>query len=230
MKFWKKECDKVKFTASYSGGKDSALAIYRAVSQGHTPILLITTYNVERSHSYSHAIPESVLECVSDSLGIPKLLVKTTDAEYLRDFEKALAYAKELGAEACVFGDIDIEGHRLWCSERCENAGLKPLHPLWGEDRRDIVFEFIDKGFVANITVVNTKYLDEEFLGKQLTREVLERICSKGIDICGESGEYHTFVSDGPIFRRPVDFSFGEKIINGEYTRLEVNNTNAHSK
>ena len=216
----------MKFAVSYSGGKESALALYKAIRQGHTPILLITTFNEDRKHSYSHGINETILNRVSDSLGIPSLLVKTKDEDYTRDFEKALIHAKELGAEACVFGDVDIEGHFAWCSERCENVGIQPLFPLRGESRKNVVYDFLDSGFTANISVVNTKYLSECFLGQQLTREIADRIATEGADICGENGEYHTFVSAGPIFRHPVRFSFAEKTEKNEYAIMLVTHSN----
>ena len=212
----------MKFAISYSGGKESALSLYRAIKLGHTPILLITTFNADRNHSYTHGIDEAMLSSISDSLGIPYLPVKTTSEEYARDFEKALTHAKNMGAEACVFGDIDIEGHRTWCSERCENVGMEPLFPLWGEDRTTVVHEFIDTGFIANITVVNTKHISDTFLGKQLTKELTNSIAAVGADICGENGEYHTFVSDGPIFNQPVSFEYGEKIREGDYAMLPL--------
>jgi len=212
----------MKFVASYSGGKESALAVYRAIEQGHIPVALITTYNTDMGRSHFHGLSQPVLENVSDALGIPLMLIKTSGADYMQNFEKALLGAKALGAEGCVFGDIDIEGHRQWCSQRCENAGLEPLFPLWGERRKKIVHEFIDSGFVANIAVVNTNHLGDDFLGERLTREVAARIEAQGADICGENGEYHTFVSAGPIFSQPVRFSFGEKVVQNEYAILPV--------
>ena len=220
----------MKFAASYSGGKDSTLAIYRAIQQGHTPVLLITTFNLDRNHSYSHGIDETVLNRISDSLGIPYLLVKTRDDEYTKDFEKALLYAKSLGARACVFGDIDIQGHFDWCSERCKNTGLEYLFPLWGKDRKSVVYEFIDDGFVADISVVNTQYLSDDFLGRRLTREIVDSIAEAGADICGENGEYHTFVSAGPIFKQPVSFAFGEKIIKEKYAFMLVQDEASNTK
>ena len=207
----------MKFAISYSGGKESALSLYKAIHLGYTPVLLITTFSADKGHSYSHGISEAMMNQISDSLDIPSLQVKTTDEAYAQDFEKALLHAKELGAQACVFGDIDIEEHRAWCSERCKNIGLEPLFPLWGEDRKNVVYELIDSGFIANITVVNTKYLSDAFLGKQLTKEVAESIAAEGADICGENGEYHTFVSDGPLFKWPIAFSFGEKVEKNGY-------------
>jgi len=212
----------MKIAISYSGGKESALALYKAIQLGHTPILLITTFNTDRNHSYSHGINETILSRVSDSLGIPSLPVKTTDQEYTSDFEKALIHAKELGAEACVFGDIDIEGHLSWCSERCKNVGIEAIFPLWGKDRKSVVYDCIDSGFVANISVVNTKHLNDTFLGQQLTKEIVDNIAATGADICGENGEYHTFVSDGPIFKHPVQFTFAEKFMKNEYAIMLV--------
>ena len=207
----------MKFAISYSGGKESALSLYKAIHLGYTPVLLITTFSTDKGYSYSHGISEAMMNQISDSLDIPSLQVKTTDEAYAQDFEKALMHAKELGAEACVFGDIDIEEHRAWCSERCKNVGLDSLFPLWGEDRKSVVHELIDSGFLANITVVNTKYLSDAFLGQQLTKEVAESIAAEGADICGENGEYHTFVSDGPLFKWPIAFSFGEKVEKNGY-------------
>ena len=212
----------MKFAASYSGGKDSTLAIYKAIQEGHAPVLLITTFNLDRSHSYSHGIDEIVLNRISASLGIPYILVKTRDADYKENFENALVYAKSLGAQACVFGDIDIEGHFDWCNERCGSAGLKHMVPLWGMDRKSVVYEFIDSGFIADISVVNTDYLSEDLLGRRLTKETAGQIAAKGVDICGENGEYHTFVYDGPMFKHPIEFVFGEKIIKDKYAFLLV--------
>jgi len=212
----------MKFVASYSGGKESALAVHRAVKDGHEPIALITTYNTDASRSHFHGLTEEVLERVADSLGIPLWLIKTSGEEYAKNFEKTLLRAKEEGAEACVFGDIDIEGHIEWCSERCRNVGIMPLFPLLNQSRKDVVYELIDSGFVANITIVNQAKVNDDFLGKQLTKEIAEQIAKGGADICGENGEYHTFVSAGPNFSKPVDFSFGEKYSKGDYAFLPV--------
>jgi len=212
----------MKFVASYSGGKESALAVYRAIKQGHEPIALITTYTTDSDRSHFHGLSEAVLESISKSLNIPLWLVKTSGEEYLQNFEKALHRAKEQGAEACVFGDIDIEGHLSWCRDRCKSVGMTALFPLWGESRKDVVYEVIDSDFVANISVVNIQQLSDAFLGRQLTKDVAEAIAVQGTDICGENGEYHTFVSDGPIFKSPVSFVFGEKLIKDNYAMLPV--------
>lgn len=211
-----------KFVASYSGGKDSILAISRAIAQGYEPVAFITTYNTDRKRSWFHGIPQQVLDSVSNSVNIPVWLIQTSGEEYTENFEKVLAAAKELGAELCVFGDIDIEEHHKWCSERCENVGMEAFFPLWGEPRKSLVYEFIDKGYVANFIVIDTSRMDEKYLGQKLTRDIAEQLESQGVDICGENGEYHTFVSAGPIFTKPVMFSFGKKILDNGYAVLPI--------
>ena len=202
---------------SYSGGKDSILAIYRCVKAGLIPHKLITTYNAEMNRSLFHGLTENLLNSVSCSLTIPVHLIKTTGAEYEKSFEKTLAEMKEEGAEVCVFGDIDIEDHLKWCTERCNNAGIMPFFPLWHENRKKLVYEFINAGFSALITIINTEFISGEFSGKTLSIETADEIEKSGADICGENGEYHTFVYDGPIFSKKIDYITHEKISRDKY-------------
>ena len=211
------------FVASFSTGKDSTLAIYRAIKDNIIPQELITTYNTERKKSWFHGVPWNLLLNVSKSLNIPIKLIKTKGGDdYSLNFENTLAEAKENGAHLCIFGDIDLEAHLKWCTDRCLKAGLKAYFPLWQENREKLVYEFIDSGFKAVINVVNTTYLPERFLGKILTKEVAEEIKAHGADMCGENGEYHTFVFDGPIFQYPVNYRSGEMIKYNQYVILPL--------
>ncbi|MDR0838944.1 MAG: diphthine--ammonia ligase [Oscillospiraceae bacterium] len=216
--------DKIKVAASYSGGKDSALALYRAINAGHAPVCLLTTYNEAAGRSWFHGVPREVLEKVSEALKIPLELFKTgAGDDYERDFKAALARAKaERGAQGCVFGDIDLQTHYDRCASWCAQTQLESLFPLWNGDRAALVYELIDAGFKAVITIVNTQQLGERFLGKTLTRELAAEIAAEGADVCGENGEYHTFVYDGPIFASPVAVSFGDTLRSGEYSILPV--------
>ena len=202
-----------KFVASYSGGKDSVLAVYRAIRQGMIPLALITTFNAEQNLTWFHGIPETVLENAAKAIGLPIWLIKTNSDKYAEDFEAALRSASEQGAQACVFGDIDIDEHIKWCTDRCEKAGIEPVFPLYGHSRKSVVNDFIDNGFTAHFTIIDTTKIKGDFPGKPLTKKILQEIEAQGADICGENGEYHTFVSDGPIFKEPVKFAFGEQII-----------------
>ena len=211
-----------KFVASYSGGKDSILAIYRAIKLGMKPVSLIITYNIDMERSWFHGIPKDLLDEVSTSLNIPIRLIKTSGKDYAANFEKELKVQRENGAEVCVFGDIDIKEHLQWCTTRCDAAGIEAFFPLWKEGRKALVDEFIENGFTANISVVDTDRLSEKYLGMILSPKTVSSIIAEGADACGENGEYHTFVSNGPLFRTPVSFCYGELVKNEQYAILPI--------
>lgn len=210
------------FVASYSGGKDSILAIYRAIKLGMKPDSLIITYNIDMDRSWFHGIPNDLLNEISASLGIPIKLIKTNGKDYAANFEKELKAQKENGVEVCVFGDIDLEEHLQWCTARCDAAGIEAFFPLWQENRKALVDEFIESGFTANIIVVDTDRLSERYLGMTLSPETVSSIVADGADACGENGEYHTFVSNGPLFKTPVSFCHGEQVKYGRYAILPI--------
>lgn len=211
-----------KFIMSYSSGKDSTLALYRMIKEGHTPMGLLITMNNEEGRSWFHGVPECILKDVSKSLEIPLIVVKCKGEDYKEAFENALFHAKENGAEACVFGDIDLEEHRTWCTERCNEVGLEAIFPLWQEGREKLTYEFIDSGFKTIIKKVKLEFLNEDFLGEVLTKELVEKIKETGADLCGENGEYHTFVYDGPIYKFKVDFQPNGKTVNEHYGYLDI--------
>jgi diphthine-ammonia ligase len=184
---------------SYSCGKDSALALYRMLQQGHRPVGLLVMVNREQNRSWFHGVDKPLLEAVSRSLRIPLICGECEGKDYAAAMETALARAKAAGAGAAVFGDIDIEGHRRWSSERCAAAGLEAVFPLWQQDRPALVEEVIDLGFKAMIKCVEKSKVDSKLLGLTLSRNLVEEIAASGADPCGENGEYHTFVYDGPI-------------------------------
>ena len=211
-----------KFVASYSGGKDSVLAIYKAIQAGLEPLLMITTFNADAESSWFHGVPEPLLQKAAAAMGIPLTLVQTSGDDYEANFEKALTAAKQQGAEVCVFGDIDLQAHLDWCTQRCENVGLQAYFPLWQNSRKQLVYEFIDAGFATIITIVDTDRMPAEFLGLTLSRELADKIAASGADICGENGEYHSFAYDGPIFTQPVDFAIGEQVQRDHYVVLTI--------
>ncbi|MDO5516733.1 MAG: diphthine--ammonia ligase [Clostridium sp.] len=215
---------KSKVVVSFSGGKDSTLCLHRALKENYDVIGLISTFADENDTCF-HKIPKSVLKEVSESLNIPIIEVNCQQGRvYEKEFEKALIYAKDQGAEFCIFGDIDIEDHRKWDIDRCEAAGIKGLFPLWHGDREMLVNEFIDCGFKAVIKKVNLKSLGMEFLGEILSKDIIAEIKKQGADPCGENGEYHTLVFDGPIFSKEVQFKVvGKEDVQG-YGYLNVLN------
>src|SRR5690606_32962279 len=143
------------------------------------------------------------------SLGVP-LMTRGADWNgYEEQFLDAMRECKEAGIEIGVFGDIDLEDHLEWVRHSCAKVGLEAVHPLWKESRRKILEEFIEAGFEAYLVVVNTKMMPPRFVGRRFTVELMDELEALGIDSCGESGEFHTVVVDGPIFskRVPIEFS-----------------------
>lgn len=203
-----------KVVISFSGGKDSVLSLHKAVSLGYEPIALMTTINKNKGDSWFHDISSDLLKQVSLTINIPLLLVECSGENYENTFEITLTNMKNLGAEACIFGDIDIAHHREWGETRCKNTGLEAIFPLWQEDRETLVKEFIDLGYKAIIKKVNLKNMNVDFLGKTLSHKLLEEIKATGSDVCGENGEYHTFVYDGPIFSKEIPLKNTGDIIN----------------
>lgn len=213
---------KKKFIMSYSCGKDSTLALYRMIKSGHTPLVLLVTVDSKKNRSWFHGIPENLLNEVSKSLDIPLLIVKSEGNNYEETFEIALKKGRELGADSCVFGDIDLEPHRTWCKDRCKNTNVEAIFPLWQEGREDLTHEFIDSGFKTIVKNVRLNVLGEEFLGEILTRDLVKRIKDKGSDPCGENGEYHTFVYDGPIFKKEIEFKQSGNLLTKDYGFLDI--------
>lgn len=199
--------DNKKFVLSYSGGKDCILAMYRKIQEGSTPVALLTTVKKSASETWTHGLSYDLLEQISQSLDLPIIYVKCEVADYEDKFEEKLKVAKKMGAETVVYGDIDIDLHRKWGVDRAINSGLNYEFPLWQEDREKLVHEFIDSGFKALIKKVNLDYMSSDFLGKTLTRDLVKEIKATGSDPCGENGEYHTFVYDGPIFKTKIDIN-----------------------
>ena len=155
-----------KVVISFSGGKDSVLSLHKAVSLGYEPIALMTTINKNKGDSWFHDISSDLLKQVSLAINIPLLLVECSGENYENTFEIALKNMKNLGAEACIFGDIDIAHHREWGEIRCKNTGLEAIFPLWQENRETLVKEFIDLGYKAIIKKVNLKNMNVDLLFK----------------------------------------------------------------
>ncbi|MGL5414107.1 MAG: diphthine--ammonia ligase [Clostridium sp.] len=203
----------------YSCGKDSTLALYRIIKEGYKVSCLMIT--VREEGSWFHGVPKELMKEVEESLKIPIIYCECSMENYEEDFVKGLNIAKkEYGVSLCAFGDIDLEEHRNWDLAMCKRAGLKGVLPLWQESREKITMEFIDLGFKGVIKKVNLNNMGFEFLGKVLSKEVIREIEKTGSDICGENGEYHTFVFDGPIFNKKIKYKVVEKNKNNNYGNL----------
>jgi len=197
---------------SWSGGKDSCLALHRMLAQGGQLACLVTMFTEDGQRSRSHGLAREVLEAQAAAIGVPLLSAAATWEEYERSFVDLLGAAKARGAGMAVFGDIDIPRHREWEENVCRQAGLTPALPLWQQDRMALLEEWWAAGFEARIVVAREGLVDRRYLGRVLDRQTAEELAATGIDPCGENGEFHTVVTGGPLFRWPVELELREQV------------------
>lgn len=212
----------MKFVASFSTGKDSVLALHRMVKAGHEPLGLIVMYNKDAERSWFHGAGDELLQEIGNALGIPVFKGVSSEIDYNDTMETLLKSSARAGARACVFGDIDMEGHRQWNEERCRAAGLEAVMPLWGDDREKLVYEVIDAGYKCVIKCVKNGMLPECFVGKLLSRDIVDEMRRYDVDLCGENGEYHTIAVNGPIFKRPVRYALGDLYKSEYVTAVDI--------
>jgi len=198
----------VKIFSSWSGGKECALATYKAISQGYEVLYLLNFVTEDGQRSRSHGIKASVVALQAEAIGIPLIQVKTSWENYEENFTKVVRELRNKGIEGGVFGDMDLEEHREWVERVCSEVGIKALLPLWGINAEELIEELLKLKFKA--IVVATR-LDEHFLGKVLDKALVRQISKLGSHPCGENGEYHTFVTEGPIFRKALKVTRGER-------------------
>lgn len=188
---------------SSSGGKDSVLAIWHARRQGLETATQLTMFDESGLRSRSHGIPRKIIERQADALGMGLMAANAGWKDYERVFVESLSALRADGHEVAVFGDIALQAHFDWEAGVCARAGLKPLLPLWQRDTRELAHEAIALGFKAVIVCVDSRRLGDEFCGRQFDAAFLADLPAT-VDPCGENGEFHTFVHDGPMFRQPV--------------------------
>jgi uncharacterized protein (TIGR00290 family) len=203
---------------NWSSGKDSALALYRAVHSGRFSVeTLFSAVNSDGEKISMHETGVDLLTKQAEAIGLPLTLFRF-DPQWSRE-EYAAAMAaqidklKERGITAALFGDLYLEPLRKSREQQCEKAGIQAEFPLWNMGKDEVLAELLRLGFKAVVTCVDNQVLSDEWVGKIIDEEFI-RALPADVDICGENGEYHSFVFDGPIFHYPVEFH-----IKGKYYR-----------
>lgn len=210
--------DKVIF--AWSGGKDSALALYELKQRENIEIaVLLTTTTEGYDRITMHGVRRELLLKQTDALGYPVEEVaipqNCTSDVYERRMRRVLEKHYEKGLRTAVFGDLFLEDLRAYREERMASIGMQCLFPLWGQSTTELAGRFIDLGFRAIVACVDTEALGCEFSGREYDRDFIENL-PEGVDPCGENGEFHTFVYDGPIFSTSIDLHRGEKVLRDE--------------
>ncbi len=211
-----------KFVMSYSFGKDSTLSLDRMMSKGHVPVALLVMVKKSEERSYFHGVNNSLMEKISKSLDIPLLIGESVGTDYKEVMVEKLKEAKSLGAEVAVFGDIDIEQHFDWCSQRCKEAEIDYKFPLWQEEREDILKEILEKGYKCIVKVINNNLLPNHILGKPIDNQMVKIFRECKVDVCGENGEYHTAVVGGPIFHTCVEYEISGIVSNENHSFVDL--------
>ena len=209
---------------SWSGGKDSCFALMQAIRDGYSPVVLLNILNEAGQISRSHGIPTAILQLQAKATALPIKMIASSWGDYEIKFTNTLCQLKTTyNLTHAVFGDIDLQPHKDWEEKVCNNAGLTALLPLWQQNREQLVMQMIDAG-IKTIIVSCNEVLGANFLGRVIDEQCVFDLKNKGVDVCGENGEFHTLVLDCPLFTTPIDVIITEKILHEKYwfTKLQA--------
>lgn len=201
---------------NWSGGKDSALALYKIQIEKKIEVSsLLTTLNKKNKRVSGHGIRESLLDLQSKNMSIPINKIFLPDDVSNEAYEKMMKEywekKKNEGINYCISGDIFLEDVKEYREKQLSMMDIQSVFPLWKMNSNDVLKEFIDLGFKSIVVCINEKYLDSSFVGRIINADFVADL-PPNIDPCGENGEYHSFVFDGPIFKKPIDFKVNDKI------------------
>lgn len=205
-----------KILMNWSGGKDSAMALHLLQQNKNIEVIsLLTSVNKEMQRISMHGVHIDLLKKQADCIGLPLQLLQVPESTQMEVYEKAmeeqLSHFSKLGVRTSAFGDILLEDLREYREKQLAKIGWKAKFPLWQKDTQKLVHDFIEMGFKTRVCCINKEFLGTEFLGRDIDEDFINDL-PKNVDPCGENGEFHTFVYDGPIFREPLNISNGEKI------------------
>ena len=207
---------------SFSGGKDSLLALDRAIRQGLSVDFLVTMYDEASQRVRFHGVPIALIQAQASALGIPLLSYPNTPETFEAVFLQALQELRQHGITTLLFGNIHLADVRAWYEERTTAAGLIHGEPLWGDPPSKLVREFLARGYAAILTCIEEARTNPGWLGAPLTEELIQAFEQSGIDPCGERGEYHTFVYAGPLFSFPLAFCLGERLSLSGFQLIDI--------
>ena len=208
--------EQIKAFFNWSGGKDSALALYRALQDPQLNIsALLTTVNAQTRRISMHGVRDELLKTQAQAIGLPlrmvELSAQATMHEYDSLMQQQLKAFKAEGISTSVFGDIFLEDLKTYRENKLQEEGMKAHFPLWQHHTPTLVREFLSLGFRTIVVAVDGRKLDASFVGRELNESFLNDLPAN-VDPCGENGEFHTFVFEGPLFKEPIAFEKKEVV------------------
>jgi uncharacterized protein (TIGR00290 family) len=209
--------DRIPVLLSWSGGKDSSLALHDLLaSETHRPVGLLTTVTEEFDRISMHGVRHTLLRRQAEQLGLHLSVVlippDPSDTSYRDRMGAALIDARKQGIEAVAFGDLFLQDVRVFREAMIAAAGMTAIFPLWGRPTTDLARTFVELGFRATLTCVDTTQIPAHFAGREYDAQLLAELPA-GADPCGENGEFHTFVHAGPLFPEPIQVTRGEHVL-----------------
>ena len=208
--------------ATWSGGKDSCLAVWKAISQGLTVSYLLNFVNKDSTKSMSHSLGYKLIAMQAEATGMPIIQQKVTKGTYETGFKTALADLKSKGITRLITGDIYLQAHKDWIDRVCRESGIEAVLPLWHLDTSQLLMDFIEAGFKAVVVSTRAEKLGKEWLGRQVDKQLAVELKGLNIDPCGEEGEFHTFVYDGPIFKKPINLINSRPVLRDNRWFLDI--------
>jgi len=211
---------------NWSGGKDSALALYHAQKNKKYSIeKLLTNISGKHRRISMHGVRENLLEQQAVTLGIPLQKIVLPEEPSMQEYEQMmkenLLSLKNENYTHAIFGDIFLEDLKTYREQQLATFGFTAVFPIWKRNSVELIHEFIDLGFKSILVCIKAELLPKEFAGRVIDKDFLKDLPTT-VDACGENGEYHSFVFDGPNFSRPINFTKGE-VIYREYTAPKTN-------
>ena len=211
-----------RYALMWSGGKDSALALWRARQRGLEVDWLVNVYDRATGRVRFHATPVDAIELQAKAAGVSLVSVPTDWETFDASLRETFATLVRQGCTGIVFGDIHLADVRGWYEERTRAMGLEHVEPLWGEAPADLLAEFVAIGGRAVLTCIETAKLDESWLGRVIDADFVRDVAATDIDPCGENGEYHSFAFRGPFFHADVTWRAGDRRDDGRFAQLDI--------
>lgn len=198
---------RVSAISSWSGGKDSCLACYKAMQEGYKIEYLLNFVSRGSKRGCFHGLGGRLLRHQAELIGIPLVQYEVSPdmSKYEEEFKAAVSELRGEHIGSMVFGDIYLLEHESWIERVCGEININALEPLWNMSPEKIIEEFVGLGFKAIIVSCKADVMGKEFIGREISLELMEELKTKDICPCGEKGEFHTLVVDGPIFKRPIE-------------------------
>ena len=209
------------FIASWSGGKDSCLACWEAGRQGYEISHLFNTISEEYGRVRFHGTEARLIHMQAEAMGLELVQAPTRGETYAEDFKRALQPLPP-GVTGMVFGDMYNDLHLEWVQQICADLGVPAVEPLWGRDPDGALLAFLEAGFEAIVVCVDGRLIEESWVGQRVSLEFREYLIGRGLDPCGENGEYHSLVVDGPLFQRGLEITEGRTVNNDGYFMLDT--------